>query len=255
MIARFCYLLPVLLILTPFDNALGSIQLAPGESKTGTPSPLTYSSGLDAEDGWAVEGEATLTGTVLLLADGSAFVYTYTFSTPTSISKGISHIIIEASPAGDLPAFGSLSGDIFDVSFTAGGVAVTSYDLSIGNNFAGGGANPSMPGDMFGIKFSDPYDENEKQFDETTWTVSFKSLRVPVWGDFYAKDGVDGGVVAEAWNLGFTNPDSDPDDQVGALHIPVPDSAVIPEPAAFLIWSLLGALGGAGAWWRKQKAA
>ena len=58
---------------------------------------------------------------------------------------------------------------------------------------------------------------------------------MPVWGDFYAKDGKVQGVTNTLWNAGFTNPDTDPSDApsdgTADSHVLVPDTT-IPEPAS-----------------------
>ena len=95
--------------------------------------------------------------------------------------------------------------------------------------------NPGLPSNVYGIKIEEP------DIEGTTWTLMFESLRVPVWGDFYAK----GGSSNFAFNVGFTSPDTDPDDQIGLNHIPVPDSQllIIPEATSIVAWSMLLALG------------
>ena len=69
--------------------------------------------------------------------------------------------------------------------------------------------------------------------------IEFDSIRMPVWGDFYAKCG--GIPPNEAWNEGFATPDplDPPADGSIASHILVPDSFV-PEPTTL---SLLVACG------------
>jgi hypothetical protein len=75
-------------------------------------------------------------------------------------------------------------------------------------------------------------------------TVSFYSTRVPVWGDFYAKDGRDKSAGEDspvaAWNAGFGVTDVDPTAPAssGSIdhHVLVPDSMLaIPEPASIAV--------------------
>jgi hypothetical protein len=109
--------------------------------------------------------------------------------------------------------------------------------LWVGNQRVQSG-NPEMPADVYGIRFDDAWGLHTH--------IEFQTLRAPVWGDFYAKDGVAGGYgLNVAWNAGFTADDSDPldDPADGSIlsHILVPDtdpSQPVPEPASLL---LLGA--------------
>ncbi len=152
--------------------------------------------------------------------------YSYTLSVTAG---GVSHLILETS-------------DSFDDSDLLNAVALSgSFGSTEIKTHTTGSGNPLMPSDIYGIKFDDATG--------TTLTIEFDSPRVPVWGDFYAKDGTVGGVQNAVWNgngiLGFTNPDSDPiappaDGSVD-LHVLVPDTVEIPEPGTLAVL-----LGGAG---------
>jgi len=144
------------------------------------------------------------------------------YSYEMSVYRGdISHLIIETSP-------NFTSSDIFGYS---GDFEVSSYSP--------GNSNPNMPGGVYGVKFDD--------LDNTTETIAFDSWRVPVWGDFYAKDGQAGGNMNSAWNTGFLDSDPTGDPSSGSLsyHILVPDTdTVVPEPTSLALLALgLPALG------------
>ncbi len=108
--------------------------------------------------------------------------------------------------------------------------------IDIGTHEVGSG-NFNMPEDIYGIKFDEAWGLNT--------SLEFDSFRVPVWGDFYAKDGEAGGQgFNTAFNTGFTAGDYDPIDAAadGSIeyHILVPDThevPPVPEPATLLLMS------------------
>lgn len=147
--------------------------------------------------------------------------YTWHYEYTVSVTKGaVSHFIIATS-------------DTFEESdiFNANG-NFTKYILGVFSDEGGG--NPNIPGHIRGIKFDD------------TWglvmVISFDSTRVPVWGNFYAKDGNAGGSINTAWNSNFgapvpvTPPSEGPQDG----FVIVPDSVSVPEPAMFIFLALGG---------------
>jgi hypothetical protein len=146
---------------------------------------------------------------------GDAWAYNYTFS---SVEKAISHLILEVS--GTFTLDNILAG-------TTGG-----YELGI---FSSGNGNPGMPGSITGLK----WDTNG---DSTTESITIVTDRTPMWGDFYAKDGVSQGERVYAYNTQFG---SDTSASIGDGNasgwVLVPDtqsSAPVPEPGTML---LLGA--------------
>jgi hypothetical protein len=198
--------------------------------------PITYSgslsgSGLTTTDGWT-DPSTQFSWTVTEVGTSGLYIlwkYDYTFTVPT---KNVSHVIIEVST-------GAL---LIDFSY----IPESGYPVAEINTWTSGSSNPNMPDSIYGLKF------NDNGGDPVSLSVSFKTTRSPVWGDFYAKDGQDGQgqnkIWVTAWNVGFTNPDTDPtagpaNGSIGN-HILCPDtvSVPVPEPATFLLLgsSLIG---------------
>ncbi len=201
--------------------------------------------GLDAYSYWA-SPSTTLSWEVWWTGD-IAFGYTYTYWL-TVPEHAVSHLILETSDNLTLD-------NIRNVSGTFAG----DYDWELGD-FTTGPSNENMPSSIHGIKF-------ELGGEYTTLTFSFDCTRDPVWGDFYARDGKGGDPYPAAlWNLGFTNPDTDPDYPAGNLsdmqalvgwHVLTPDSTYSglppddsPEAAT---WVLLAATGIVGVIRRRRK--
>lgn len=211
----------------------------------------TYSGGLtytppspDSSDGLYAEGARWRTYTQTLswtVTDednsfpGFPWKYTYTFGHDGS-QAAISHILIEVSDGVEESDFVGVSGATVD---------------SVGLQTVSSG-NPSMPEDVIGIRF-DPVGVDPLSM---TWT--FFCNRMPVWGDFYAKDGNIGGGPNIAYNYnqsgietGFVDPDGndsvrdDPDPVTGPSdgsvdhHILRPD-ALVPEPVTVVLFGLGG---------------
>ena len=162
--------------------------------------------------------------------DDGSWNYAYTIQ----VYQGeVSYFILETSEP--LP-----EGQIFDVSgqFAA---------LEIGEWFQPNPNNGNMPGAIYGIKLDDTWG--------TTFTVNLNSWRMPVWGDFYTKDGGAGKVgLNEFWNPGFLMADPLGPPANGSLdgHILRPDS-YIPEPTTMTLMSL-GLLGLAARLRRRKRS-
>jgi len=145
--------------------------------------------------------------------EGTVWHYEYNLIVP---EKNISHMIIEVSD-----------------NFTREDILNSSWDSIEIGNFSSSNGNPGMPGSIYGIKFAETSGVN--------LIVQFDSYRMPVWGDFYSKDGQSTGTWNALWNSGFT--DTDPlisaHNGSESNHLLVPDT--IPEPATVCILGL-GAL-------------
>lgn len=205
-------------------------------------SAATYTGSLTTDDGdlagtgpWG-DGPSTLSWTVQVVA-GPIWEYSYTLEVP---SKGVSHFILELSSSFDWE-------NIESPSLWVNGQEAYWPDVEAEIKTYGPGdpSNPSIPDNVYGIKV-DLEDDNG---DPLTVTFTFQTLRDPVWGDFYAKDGIDpgAGVSVTLWNAGFTDPDTDPLDfpADGALdgHLLVPNMTEIPEPMTLAVLAF-GSLAG-----------
>jgi hypothetical protein len=88
-----------------------------------------------------------------------------------------------------------------------------------------GNSNPGLPASVYGVKFD--------VSDLTSFDVTFYSLRLPIWQNFYAKDGKDKGMVdVYAYNRGFGLTDT------LSYYIATPDTREIPEPGFYGLLSL-----------------
>jgi hypothetical protein len=154
--------------------------------------------------------------------------YTYTFEHPEANTF---ELIIEVHPDMVTNNFGV---EIYDVFST-----LPNYELGF---FSPSTSFPGMPDTIPGVRFWG-------DSGSTTETISFTSDYLPMWGDFYATDA---NAIATAWNTGFTNLDTDANDN---FHIMVPGAGgipIIPIPAAVWLFGsgLLGLVGIA----RRRKA-
>ncbi|MGH7858329.1 MAG: PEP-CTERM sorting domain-containing protein [Candidatus Binatia bacterium] len=190
--------------------------------------------GLVGTDEWA-NGALTLSWDITFDGDTGIWSYSYTLSGAPEVSHWLletSGIINEENRS---EFIFNVAGPVDDVV----GPKLWPGDPDSPNATGAGdnGGNPNLPGDMYAIKFDiSPNDE--------TVTFSFDSTQLPIWGDFYAKDGSGGGGknalagVPTAWNLGFgTEP------LVGGPFtnwVPIPDTEThppgeAPEPGSLLL--------------------
>ncbi len=148
--------------------------------------------------------------------------YDYAF---TGTKPDISHGIIEVSETFSGKSL-SDGGNI-----AAGTTSFESGDPKIYNDSAQGSSNPSIPGDLFGIKFEDT----------ANWTIV--TDRAPMWGDFYAN----GASTGYTYNSGFgmdttaaiASGNAENNGHAWAL---VPDTQVVPIPGAIWLFGI-GVLG------------
>ena len=203
---------------------------------------LSSTGGIDGTGNWITDPAGmSFEWDVTLNADNS-WHYSYVFTHPEGET---SHFILEVSD-------NFTANDIFNLQGDVGSVEIGDFGV-------GDPSNPGIPGSMYGIKFEDTTGL------ETAF--SFDSFRVPVWQDFYSKDGVAGGnqhagprggIVNAAWNTGFTSGDTDPDAPAadGSIdyHVLAPDSVTnpVPEPTTLMLLGS-GLLGSVAVFRRRRK--
>lgn len=188
--------------------------------------------GLIAEGFWA-DDSTKLTWEVNWASN--VWNYRYTLHVP---AHAVSHLILETSIDLSADEITNVQGSFVDGECWA----IGTYDTTQGFS------NPGMPDSIYGIKF-------ELGGEHTNLWFSFDCPRDPVWGDFYARNGVGGGEPSVLWNAGFVNPDVDPTDPVSAgsllSHVVRPDTSQgsqppgddSPEAATWLLLAATGAVG------------
>lgn len=197
----------------------------PGFAYTGS---LSSPVGIIGQEAWL---PISMTWNVTKNPDQS-YRYEYDF---ICTGRDVSHFIIETSD--NFTADDILEGSLIVYAGTLGDMYIQLHEPSAGN--------PDMPGDIYGIKFDDVSGRRVH--------FSFDSWRIPVWGDFYAKDGKAGGENVVAWNAGFSLPDPLDPARDGTIDYKIlrPDT-VVPEPSALLgLGTLL--TGAAGMFVRRRK--
>ncbi len=222
---------PSLLVAAALTVLVVSGTCSAGISYSGA---LSSSSGLYGAEDWT--SGASISWTVEQI--GSQWSYTYEINVA---NKDVSHFIIELSD-------GAVKSDFWDVSLNDVTYELEHEDFDTYNSSGQGNSNPGIPDDIYGMKIEPDVEE------EYFLKFSFTTYRQPVWADFYAKDGKTSGNDVYMYNVGFGDPDSDPDMDTNPaahnsvdFHILAPDD--VPEPATL---ALIG-LGGIGMLLRKRR--
>lgn len=174
---------------------------------------LTSETGVDGFGLWEGDGMVSMAWKVSIVNNdanaptlGDWVKYEYTLSVG---DRSISHWILELSRDCTAACVQNLS-----ASGTSEGPKLFT---------AGGASNPNMPDDLFGIKF-------EPSGSPRVMDVTFYSLRLPIWQNFYVKDG--NNPTTDAYNRGFglTNTLS--------YYVATPDTRELPEPGFYGLLSL-----------------
>ncbi len=233
-IAVCCFALPASVMATP----VGSGDWADSRS-TGT------DGGVDGYGGWSGELNNGFQISWVITEDVDTYYsyhYEYTISGigGGDLSKSLSHFNLEVTnPAepDDFDNFFTSDYDPFLDPPTGLGLTIVKEPATLDPD----AGNPSMPESMYGIKFDDIgviSKEPKVSIDVLQYTFSFDTWRAPVWGDFYAKDGKDGGDETYAYNTGFgMDPptDSITGDFTNWIARPNGDTVSVPEPSMLVL--------------------
>ena len=215
-----------------------------------------------AADGWTndfngFELSWVITPTTVGITTSYSYQYTISGEGSTFLSKGLSHWILEVTNPSDIDDFTMTTAVATDR--LPDGDPPTYQTLTESSNipfegpdtFESGKSNPDMLGNIYGIKWNTNGGEGifGDNSDIVEFVITFTSLKDPVWGDFYAKNGAQqikgqDKIWATAWNVGFgTDPNVNNTDNytdfTNWIATPngggLPPLHVIPEPATMLL--------------------
>lgn len=149
------------------------------------------------------------------------FSYEYKFDFAGSSQNSISHLSLDLSDN-----CASTSGCVSNARLNGNLIAKLEFAT-----FGAGPSNPGFPANqsITGVKFDDLALNPEPN----VWTITFDSVRAPMWGDFYLKGGQD-----YLFNTGLLAANRQSGDK--GLFVAVPDTVGVtaPEPATLLLFGL-----------------
>ena len=181
---------------------------------------------LDGTGLWAsAEGSFKIEWDITKAFENGEWVFTYDYTLTRTVAGGVSHAIFETSA-------NFQESDLRDGSDEPLVGPTTFYPTD------DKGSQPNMPGSIFGLKF-------DSGTEDTVITYTLRTIRVPVWGDFYSKDGSagPGNEFNAIWNTGFgTDPTLATADFSG--WIPTPDTFAVPVPLPGAALAGIGLIGG-----------
>jgi hypothetical protein len=183
---------------------------------------LTSDAGIFATGGWSGDGNFQIAWRVSLVSGdtgapnlGTWVKYEYSLNLQ---KKDLSHWILQLSRDCTLACVQNIT-------------ASANYQFTGPRTFSPdqGSSNPGLPGRVYGVKFDV---SNVKSFD-----VTFYSLRLPIWQNFYAKDGKDNKIDVYAYNRGFGLTNTGLTNTL-SYYIATPDTRELPEPGFYGLLSL-----------------
>lgn len=200
--------------------------------------------GVFATAGWSdLGGGFSITSTYTNNLTHYTYDYHITADPSGSLSKGISHIILQMSPnvpIHELVIPGSLEAKYFDgqgmssIHLLQDGDAPKTYQT-------GSNSNPGLPNPIYGIKWDMPDEDSwGDEIDVRQLWFSFDSLRLPILGDFYAKDGKDPRTKENVYAYNTHLASGGPCTESNCIWVPDSESVtVIPEPSTYAIMGSL----------------
>ncbi|MGC9318000.1 MAG: hypothetical protein ACP5KN_08195 [Armatimonadota bacterium] len=215
--------------------AVVGLVLSAGPVLAWTGTLTTRTGGLVYGDDWQ---PASLTWDVTQDATNSnVYHYEYTLNVSEVATGGnISHMIIELTDDDYYNNFTYPSMDLFNLQRWDGTEWVDwAPTLTVDDHLAGSAGNPDLTSDVFGVKFDDSDGGEWGEWDLLQWR--FDAYRLPVWGDFYAKDGKLDQVDKTLYNAGLDLPDPTDPPQDGSIdnHILRPNGRTPQLPPSALL--------------------